>query len=249
MTAHHLHFASTLDGRRLSWPVGVGHLGVFGRTGSGKSTVLRALLRSAAYLDDVYLAAIDMKLVELGPWAQRFDAFATTRTQAVRLLDTVRQVIDRRLEVMAAAGIVQWEGADLVLVVDELAELVVGARAHRAEIEDAERLLDSVTRLGRAAGVSCVLCTQRPAAETIGASVRDQVGWRFAMAVSDLNTSKLITQGQPVDCTNLGDLGPGAAYWLTPSAPPVLALGDNVPASDVAGIVAATAHLRGGAPA
>jgi len=80
-------------------------------------------------------------------------------------------------------------------VIDELAELLTGPKSPKAEIEEAEALLDSVAWLGRAAGVVLVAATQRPSVEVLGGSLREQLAFRFGLAVSDKGTSGLVTQG------------------------------------------------------
>src|SRR5215213_4020903 len=89
-----LRFATSIGGDPVAFPMGQGHLLVAGRTGSGKSTVLRSLLWSAAADPDVSIVAVDLKLVELSAWMPRLEFLATTRVRAVRALTTIRNVIN-----------------------------------------------------------------------------------------------------------------------------------------------------------
>jgi hypothetical protein len=126
--------------------------------------------------------------------------------------------------------------------------LLSGPRSAKAQLDDAEALLDSIGRLGRAAGVALVAAPQRPSVDVVGGSLRDQLGWRFGLAVSDKGTSRLATQGIPVDLTTLADLGPGYGDWLAPGQSPVLARCDWHPDLSVFAHARTHSHLRGCAP-
>lgn len=242
-----LRFATSIGGKPCAFPLGTGHLLIAGRTGAGKSTVLRALLWSAASSPDCSILGIDLKQVELIAWGPRLEHLATTRSAAVNLLATIEQVVTARFAAMRDLGVVQWDpafGPWLLLVIDELAELLSGPKSVKAEVEDAEARLDSIARLGRAAGVHLICATQRPSVEVLGGSLRDQLAYRFGLAVSDKGTSGLVTQGAAVDLTTVADLGAGWGYWIAPGGPPVLARGDWHPDRAVAAHAAATARPK-----
>src|SRR3954447_21265807 len=89
-----LRFATSIGGVPIMFPLGQGHLLIAGRTGAGKSTVLRALLWSAAPRSDVMIVGVDLKKAELTPWRPRLEHLTTDRPGAVRTLTTVRNIVD-----------------------------------------------------------------------------------------------------------------------------------------------------------
>lgn len=71
-------------------------------------------------------------------------------------------------------------GARLVIVVDEVAELLqpTGTKNEAGKQEDALKqeismIIQSITQLGRSAGVHCVLCTQRNDANLISGIIQN----------------------------------------------------------------------------
>lgn len=82
-------------------------------------------------------------------------------------------------------------GARLVIVVDEVAELLqpTGTKNEAGKQEDALKqeismIIQSITQLGRSAGVHCVLCTQRNDANLISGIIQNNS--------LDINTKVLV---------------------------------------------------------
>lgn len=200
--------ASSLAGRPLAFPLGVGHLLIAGVTGSGKSTVLRNFIRHASSRPDVALVGIDLKAVELAPWRPRLSGFATEPADALQLLLVVAAELRARRAVLLEQGAAEWDpawGPWLVVVVDELSELAG---------PDVTPLLVSIGRLGRALGIHLVAATQRPDADTLTGALRGQFDWRLGLRVRDVNESRMIAPTTVADLTTLN--AGGEAMWLPP---------------------------------
>ncbi|MCQ4082241.1 FtsK/SpoIIIE domain-containing protein [Streptomyces sp. RB6PN25] len=107
---------------------------ITGATQSGKSTLVRALVRGLAP-QAVALVGIDCKGgMELGLFRDRFSALATDRADAVGLLAGLLDEVQARMVICRTAGVRSiWELPDdgrpvpVIVLVDELAELYSAA--------------------------------------------------------------------------------------------------------------------------
>jgi hypothetical protein len=162
-----------------------------GTTGSGKSGWLNVLMGNLVACRDVVIWAIDMKKgMELGPWQECIGRLATTPEQATALLRDAVAILQARAELLAASGRRVWEPSEdmpaLVIVIDEYAELAEDA-------PEAARYTDSIARLGRAAAVTMIAATQRPAQKVMGqGTVRSQMDIRTCFRVRERRDVDLI---------------------------------------------------------
>ena len=140
------------------------HVLIAGMTGSGKSVLVNQLVDRLAGRSGLIL--IDLKKVELIDHKPRAIAYADDAKQAVHLLRQALDGIERRYEKMQAKGIKLWEGSDIWIVVDELADLMVTKR------KEAEPLLTRIGQIGRAAKVHLLMATQQPSAKIIPTSIK-----------------------------------------------------------------------------
>lgn len=181
-----------------------GSILIAGAPGGGKSVVTLTILRhcfSHAKWWRVY--AIDLKRVELGP-LRRFSpkpvvAVATDLEGAIEVLDRVQAKMEARYEMMEAEGhnnIRKLNNArrargekhlpHVMVAMDEIAELVEeqGGKDNKEEDEQrraCKKRINSIVRLGRAAGVHMILATQRPDAEYIPGSTKSNIQARVAL--------------------------------------------------------------------
>lgn len=163
-------------GRRATLDLDEVHFMVGGPPGAGKSVFIHTLLCALGLLSDEALVILDLKGVDLEPWRPRSAAFCHQPEEAKVVLAWLAGVMKGRNEIMgvnnakAAAGETapsgrpyvhqpKWDprpdAPHITVIIDEYAELPA----------DAFATWDRLARLGRAAGISLVTCTQRPAAE------------------------------------------------------------------------------------
>jgi DNA segregation ATPase FtsK/SpoIIIE-like protein len=217
----------------------------------------------------VAICGIDLKLVELSPWANRLTVLAVTPDEADRLLVDVRDLIWHRSRWLQENGYRRWEdrfGPWVWLIVDELAELqaldadaLASAVADPATAQAALRsgrngqqirtgLLGSVARMARFCGVTIVAATQYPSAEVIDQQIRTQLTIRIMLRVASGEQVNVILgqgYGSKISPTSIGP-GERGGLWIvgTPDAPrPARARAHWVSDNDVAARVAATRHL------
>jgi len=208
----------------------VPHLLVGGMTGGGKSVFLTQALTGVLLSSspgDLRLVCIDLKGgVELTPfgWLPHvLTPVADTVEAAAAALAEVRSELDRRLAALrasghrdrdgrAAAGLPRWPR--VLVVVDELAELTLRDhgqdKAAREHQQGASGRLCEIARLGRAAGIHLIACTQRPDAEAVPGQLKANLAGTVAFRVRSRVNSQIL-----LDCDRAALLPPrpGRALW------------------------------------
>ena len=153
------------------------HLLIAGATGSGKSVALNGLIHDVLFRfpSDIEggagLILIDLKRVELGQYRDIPHTLycATEPKDAVPALQHALKLIDDRYRVMERRGQRLYDGADIYVVIDELADLMTTQR--RAVVPFIQR----IAQIGRAARVHIIACTQCP----IRAVIPTEIGVNF----------------------------------------------------------------------
>ncbi|MEV0438012.1 FtsK/SpoIIIE domain-containing protein [Streptomyces spectabilis] len=172
------------------------HWMITGATQSGKSTLLAALVRALAP-QPVALVGVDCKGgMEFSGFGRRLTLLATSRRDAIEVLERLVREIQARTQVCRAAGARSvWDLPEkarpvpLVLLVDEIAELYLtdGSRSEREAAERCGTLLLRIAQLGAALGVYLVAAGQRVGSD-LGVrvtSLRAQLGGRVAHRAHD----------------------------------------------------------------
>ncbi len=206
------------------------HLLIAGATGSGKSVCINTLIMSILYKyapKDVRLIMVDPKVVELSVyngiphllipvvtdpkkassalnWAvmemtDRYNKFAE---MSVRDLGSYNEKIaNSKEELVDNAGIVRKPLPQIVIIVDELADLMMVAPG---EVEDA---ICRLAQLARAAGIHLVIATQRPSVNVITGLIKANVPSRIAFAVSSsIDSRTILDQGGAEKLLGKGDM-------------------------------------------
>lgn len=146
------------------------HTLIAGTTGSGKSTLLNGLICAvlARPSAGTYLLLIDPKRVELSRYkdAPHTVGHATEPHEIRQAFRFALDLIDDRYRRMEAAGLRMFPGADLYIIVDELADLMTTQRAVVAP------MLQRICQIGRAARVHVIAATQCPLAKVIPTEIK-----------------------------------------------------------------------------
>jgi S-DNA-T family DNA segregation ATPase FtsK/SpoIIIE len=154
-----------------------------GSPGAGKSILMQQIAAFCALSANCEMWCIDPKLVELQTfWADSAHRMATDIESATELLDELIEVMNaryaklqsQRLQKVFDEGEGRLPTADMpliVLIIDEVAELTASLDKKKgAEFSARLRLL---VAKGRAAGVTPILCTQKPDSSVIDSGTRD----------------------------------------------------------------------------
>lgn len=142
------------------------HLLIAGATGSGKSVALNGIIHSILMTCSPFKAQfvlIDPKKVELMQYERlpHTVRYASDHPDIVRALQWAVEETDRRFSAMQTMGIKEYDGTDLYVVIDELADLMVSIK------KETLPLLQRLAQVGRAARVHVIACTQNVLAVTI----------------------------------------------------------------------------------
>ncbi len=208
------------------------HLLIGGIAGGGKSVFLRQVLTWLTLRrqpSQLRLLLLDFKggieLARFGELPHALRPVVTEVLEAPEALLELKAEMDRRLAEMRTARVNDvdaWHDAGLprwprlVVVVDELAQLTIGVLggkendAARAAQKASTGLLCELGRLGRAAGVHLILCTQRPDHEIIPGQLKAVCGGTVAFRVRNIANSQIL-----LDCDRAALLPPhpGRAVW------------------------------------
>jgi hypothetical protein len=202
------------------------HFLVAGQTGGGKSTFLRQLI-CGQYLNDPDLKICLVDLKE-GLEFQIFEnlpriTITSSAAQTVGTLTRIDELMTKRLQLLKsrklrdyseiAATETKSDGSDcdlaegrMLVVIDEFAELAsTGGQLNLAEVQQCRRIVNRVSRIGRAAGIHLVIATQRPDASVLDTQIRANLPVKICFQMSDQHSSMVV-------------LGNGSAAHL-PSCP------------------------------
>ena len=142
------------------------HLLIAGATGSGKSVALNGIIHSLLMTQSPFncqFVLIDPKKVELVQYESlpHTARYASDHPEIVRSLQWAVEETDRRFSAMQRAGVREYDGSHLYVIIDELADLMVSIK------KETLPLLQRLAQIGRAARVHVIACTQNVLAVTI----------------------------------------------------------------------------------
>lgn len=198
------------DGRTLTLNVAAQpHILIAGASGSGKSSLMHALVLSLAAVSGTTAPAfvfIDIKRVEFSCYKKSVFPMALYDRPACDI-DTIRATltnisrkIEQRYKSMESRNIATWDGRKIYLVIDELADLVIG---HRDILQE----LIHICQIGRAAGVHVIAATQAPSRSTIPTLLQVNMPCHIALRVGSAVESRVILgDASAAGLRNPGDL-------------------------------------------
>lgn len=146
------------------------HLLIAGASGSGKSVLLNGLICAAllSHPNDKQLILIDPKRTELNEYADipHTLAHATEPDEIPAALSRALDIIDSRYRAMQTVRERTYTGADLYIIIDELADLMTTQR------KQVVPLIQRICQIGRAARVHLIAATQCPLAKIIPTEIK-----------------------------------------------------------------------------
>lgn len=179
---------------------GAPHLLIGGTTGSGKSVLMRTLLRSlfegCKGKDMLEVAILDPKKVDYRIFENEEDLWQggiiDDYEEMYQFLSESVDESERRYELMKQHGVEKLSQLPenirpnyRVIVIDELSNLLTNKKS----IND---LLDKLAEKARASGIHLILSTQRPSADVLNGKLRSNVPSRIALGVQKSTESKII---------------------------------------------------------
>lgn len=188
------------------------HLLIAGRTGSGKSCVVNGIIQSQLVqksCDEVQFILIDPKRVELSAWKNTPHCIAYAgddMRERLNALNLAIRIIESRFAKMEAEGLKKYNGSDILIIIDELADLLTTQKT------DVLPLLQRIGQIGRAARVHLIACTQCPTAQILSTQLRCNFDSILGLRTRSAQDSRNIIGIK--GCEKLPDHGQG--YYVTP---------------------------------
>lgn len=166
----------------------VPHLLIGGSTGSGKTVLLKSLLMQCAKKGaKVIIADLKGGLDYSGIWYGKCLILLTLQSIKSQL-DYINGQMEARETLFKAAGCENYNQyvkevdnklPRLIFACDEAAELFLSGKRDKTLLADIEEILSRIARMGRAYGMSLILCSQRPDANIIPPQIRSNLTTRI----------------------------------------------------------------------
>lgn len=157
------------------------HVMIGGTTGSGKSTLLHSIMWSALIHSParVQFILIDLKGVELRKYRNlpHTIRYADEPMDAIHAIETVEQIMQKRLNDLKRTDEVIYNGNDIYLIIDEMAVLMQTAKAKVLAP------LANIMRLGRATRIHVITATQNPS-RTRGGGAPSEIAQNVTASVA-----------------------------------------------------------------
>lgn len=166
------------------------HLLIAGTTGSGKSVVINGIIYTCLLHcpDRCKFILIDPKRVELVQFANvpHVLKYASEPEEMVGALQYAVKIIDLRYQEMQQQRLRKYEGSDLYIIIDELADLMTTQKRAVAP------LIQRICQIGRAAKVHVIAATQCPLATVIPTQIKVNFDARVGLRTRSAQDSKNI---------------------------------------------------------
>lgn len=180
------------------------HVLLGGSTGSGKTVLLKLILIQCIRKNaDVYIADFKGGIDYPGYW-QEYCKMQFTVEQFLRTLTDILEILEDRKRILKeerCTDITKYNKIHsdnpmkrIIVACDEVAEFLDKTslgKDSKAIIAKIERMLSTIARLGRYAGLSLVLSTQRPDAEILKGQIKSNLDFRIC-GRADTVLSKII---------------------------------------------------------
>ena len=185
------------------------HLLIAGATGSGKSVALHGAITATLYQSPArtQYVLIAPKRVELARYKglPHTVTYASNPDNIARALDQAISIMETRYQEMQRARITRYEGADLYVIIDELADLMTTDKKRVAP------MIQRICQLGRAARVHLFAATQCPLASVLPTAITCNLDSRLGLRTRNAQDSRNILGVSC--CEKLPRYGQG--YYMT----------------------------------
>ena len=186
------------------------HLLIAGTTGSGKSTVINALIQTAICKDPfTKLILLDSKGIELCDYIGMFQClkYASSIHEQYSALNYCYNVMAARFKDMRKQGIKKTDKSPIYLIIDEYADIATSQYK-----KDCLRLIQRICQLSRAVNIHVIIGTQTPISKILSTEIKVNLDSRLGLRTRSKQDSRNI-----IDKTGLETLPRyGYGYYMTP---------------------------------
>lgn len=191
-----MYLGSSVDGDDLVFDMAKNpHTLIAGTTGSGKSTLLHAIIANALSTPNIEVCIIDGKNVEFEQYKYfKRMCVANSFEDAMKLMEYIHAKMESRYALITKQSlplnyfsVPHEKYPQTIFIIDEYADMVM---------QDRDKLFhNSVCKLAqkcRAAGIYCILATQRPSVDIISGSIKANFPARISCQTASGRDSKVI---------------------------------------------------------
>jgi len=168
------------------------HLLIAGATGSGKSVVVNGMIYTGLYKPptEIQFILIDPKRVELSSYKPLPHCiyYASEPDTMIIGLQKAMQITEYRYKVMQRERVKKYQGADVYVIIDELADLMTTNK------KQVQPLIQRLCQIGRAARVHVVACTQTPVSAVIPTPIKVNFDSRVGLRTRSKQDSRNIIE-------------------------------------------------------
>lgn len=180
------------------------HILIAGETGSGKSVILRTIIKQFIVKEHkIYM--IDFKGgVEFGVQYEKYGEVITDRSRAISLLTQLVSEMNRRLDLFRSSQVKNLgeynkkTGENLQRVgvfCDEVAEMLDkkgASKELKEQLDILDGLISSLARLARATGIDLIIGIQRPDANVLTGQIKNNIPVRICGRFADKPASEIV---------------------------------------------------------
>src|ERR1019366_8488588 len=186
-----MYLGSSVDGNNLvidlfKHP----HTLIAGSTGSGKSTLLHSIMANALSLQNTMICVIDSKNVEFAGYSIfKNVSVATDYNGSMAMLKFLYEQMEFRYNVMNDRKSIDNDPdfPNIIFIIDEFADLIM-----QDDKNEFYTLLCRLAQKCRAAGIYCIIATQRPSVDIIKGAIKANFPARISCQVASHIDSKVI---------------------------------------------------------
>jgi S-DNA-T family DNA segregation ATPase FtsK/SpoIIIE len=188
-------------------------MGVYGETGSGKSTVMRSIITNLILMSNVTIHLVDLKNgAEFGLFrkSSRVATFCKNLCETKTLLMNLSMEVDRRYDLFYDKDVKDIKEYNKkfklkkmdyqILIIDEFADI-------KAKTDSMDILLE-LSRKSRACGIHLLLATQRPSSKVLDGDIKVNIttvlglktlnGTSSSVAIDETGLEKLRGKGHGI---------------------------------------------------
>ena len=174
------------------------HLLIAGQSGSGKSVMLNTIITQIYSSDpSATLFLFDMKYVELIRYRQICPVCCDLRQMLQKIREISALMMERYAECVEA-GEVEYKDCPVYVVIDEYADITSRSLPEEKAIgKQIQAEVEKIARMGRAANVHLIICTQYPLASIVSMTIKQQCGQKICMKCNSDIAYRLILNHKP----------------------------------------------------
>jgi S-DNA-T family DNA segregation ATPase FtsK/SpoIIIE len=185
-----VYLGSSIDGKDIWADFSKNpHMLIAGATGAGKSVMLHTIIANLLLMSYANVLVVDTKDMEFLPFAKKFRNISIYNTYklACDVLEYLISEMEFRYGWLRGDNYTLADFPPYVLIIDEFADLIM-----QDSDDKLYNLICCLTQKCRAAGIYCIVATQRPSVDVIKGVIKANLPARIAFKVSSKTDSRVI---------------------------------------------------------